>query len=80
MKVVLSVALVLISSVALAQQPSPESQALAQKLMAEINANIQCSAAGITLAQQLKDAQARIKALEDRYEPKTSEPKTPEKK
>lgn len=55
--------------------PTPESQALAQKLMAEINANIQCTTAGITLQQQLVAAQAKIKALEDKYEPKKEPPK-----
>jgi hypothetical protein len=55
--------------------PTPEAQALAQKLMSEINANIQCAAANITLNQQLTAAQAKIKALEDKYGPKKDVPK-----
>lgn len=55
--------------------PTPEAQALAQKLMAEINSNIQCGAAGITLQQQLAAANAKLKALEDKYEPKKDSPK-----
>lgn len=52
-----------ISSVAVAQQqPAPE-QALAQKLMAEINTGLQCTAAAITLQQQLIAAQAELKEL-----------------
>jgi hypothetical protein len=55
--------------------PTPEAQALAQKLMSEINANIQCAAANITLQQQFQAAQTKIKALEDKYEPKKDAPK-----
>lgn len=55
--------------------PTPEVQALGQKLMNEININIQCSATGISLQQQLSAAQAHIKSLEDKYEPKKSEEK-----
>lgn len=55
--------------------PTPEAQALAQKLMAEINANIACTAAGISLNQQLVAAQAEIKRLKDKPEPKKDEPK-----
>jgi hypothetical protein len=55
---------------ALAQQqpapPSPNEQALGQKLMAEINASIACGANLITANQALATAQARIKELEDK--------------
>lgn len=72
-------AILLFGSVAYAQTPgippTPEVQALAQKLMAEINANISCTAAGITLNQQLATMQAEIKRLKDKYEPATAEPK-----
>lgn len=55
--------------------PTPEAQALAQKLMAEINANITCTAAGISLNQQLAATQAEIKRLKDKSESKKDEPK-----
>jgi hypothetical protein len=51
---------------AFAQQPQqpPMEQALAGKLMAEINAGLQCSAGTVGLQQQLAAPQARIKELE----------------
>jgi hypothetical protein len=58
----------------LAQSPAPETQALAQKLMAEINAGIQCSSNAIALQQQVSADKARIKELEDKYEPKKDAP------
>lgn len=48
---------------ALAQQSAVE-QALGQRLMAEINANIQAAAMIIDLQRQLAAAQARVKELE----------------
>ncbi len=68
MKVLVFVACLLAPLPVLAQTPTPEVQALGQKLMAEINANIQCTTAGISLQQQLVAAQAQIKALQDKYE------------
>lgn len=55
--------------------PTPEAQALAQKLMSEINANIACSTNVITLQQQLAAAQAKIKALEEKAVPNKDAPK-----
>ena len=49
-----------------APPPSPEVQAIGQKLMAEINASVSCTAQAITLKQQLDMAQAELKALKDR--------------
>jgi len=57
----------------MAQQPasaSPEMQAIANKLMVEINAGIQCAAATIAIRQDLEKAQAEIKRLTDKYESK----------
>lgn len=68
--------LLVLTAPALAQQPSPpvSEQALAQKLMTEINAGIQCSATTITLQQQLAAAQAEIKELKAKM-PKDEPPK-----
>lgn len=71
----IAVLVCVVATVALAEQPSPESQALAQKLMGEINANIQCGASVITLQQQIAAKDAQIKALTDKYEPKKDEKK-----
>jgi len=42
---------------ALAQQPSPLERALSDKLLQEINASVQCSAALIVAQDKLKDAE-----------------------
>lgn len=49
-------------------------QALAQKLSAEISGGLQCSAALLANQQELLKAQARIKTLEEKYEPPVSKP------
>jgi hypothetical protein len=59
-----------ISAPAYAQQQTPMEQALAQKLTIEVNASLQCSAAQVTTQGQLQAAQARVKELQDKYEPK----------
>lgn len=51
----------LLTSTAFAQQQTPSEQALAQKLLEEVNANIQ-------LRIQLINAQAKIKELEEKQE------------
>lgn len=61
---------VTLASPGLAQQPSPIEQALSQRLGIEINAGVQAAAAIIDLQRQLSATQARIKALEEKYEPK----------
>jgi hypothetical protein len=67
-----------------ASLPSPNERAIGAKLMAEINAGLTCSAALITaqddvtrvqaqnksVQDELVKAQARIKELEAKYEPK----------
>jgi hypothetical protein len=70
MKLAVAVALVLLAVPALAQQQSPMEQALAQKLGIEVNASLQCSAAQITTQAELAKAQARVRELEAKYEPK----------
>lgn len=52
-----------LASPSLAQQSAVE-QALGQRLMAEINANIQAAAMIIDLQRQLAAAQARVKELD----------------
>ncbi len=47
---------------AIAQQPNNEAQAIGQKLIAEINLNIQCNTSLLTLQQE-------VKRLKDKYEP-----------
>lgn len=68
----LSFLLALLSSSALAQQPpsTPEAQALGAEIMAQLNAKLQCGTALITSQQALERAQAEIKRLTDKYEPK----------
>jgi hypothetical protein len=72
MKVITTIAIfLLIGSPAFAQQQqSPMEQALAQKLGIEVNASLQCSASLIAAQAQLTAAQARVKELEAKYEPK----------
>ena len=62
--------LLLLCGPAAAQQGTPQEQALAGKLVLEINSSLQCSAEAITL-------RAEVKRLTDKYEPKT-EPKKAE--
>jgi hypothetical protein len=62
---------------AFAQQAtsSPMEQALSVKLSNEVSMGLQCTASAITLQQNLQKAQERIKALEEKYEPKSDEKK-----
>lgn len=64
-------ALIFLATPAFAQQPpSVNERAISAKLMAEINAGLSCSASLISTQDELTKAQARIKELEDKYEPK----------
>lgn len=67
----LAIAFALLPSLAFGQQPTPETQALGQKLMSEINASITCNAQLITLQEKLTKANEEIAALK---EPKKPEP------
>lgn len=57
--------LLLLNASANAQQPppSPEVQAIGNRLLQEIQTGIQCSANAITLQQELEKARAEIKRL-----------------
>lgn len=67
----LAIIFCLLASQAFAQQQqTPKEQALAQRVGSEIGANIEANAIIIDLRQQLATAQARVKALEEKYEPK----------
>lgn len=59
--------------------PTPQVSALSQKLMQEINSNLQCTEQSVTLQQQLVSAQAEVKRLTDKYEAKPEEKAEPKK-
>lgn len=56
------------------QEQTPKDQALLTRLQTEIGVSLQCSEAYIGTQRVLTAAQARIKELEDKYEPKPVEP------
>lgn len=58
-----------------AQQPlpSPEIRALNMRVGTEINANLQCSTNSITLQDKLTAADAEVKRLTEKYEPKKAD-------
>ena len=60
-----------------ADQPTPQAQAMSQRLMQEINANLQCSTAAIELGQQLEHSKAEVARLLAKYEP--AKPEAPKK-
>ena len=62
--------LMLLISPAFAQQQSPEVRALSSRVIGEVNANIQCSVANNQLQDKLAAAEAEVKRLTDKYEPK----------
>lgn len=66
--------LLALSSCAFAEEQSPQLRALSAKLGAEINANLVCGAQAIDLQDKLAAAQADLKALKDKYEPKAPKP------
>lgn len=53
---------------------TPLEQALAGKLLAELNAGLKCVADDIGLQQRFAASEARVRELEAKYEPK-SDPK-----
>lgn len=62
---------ILLASVALArgqEQESPRVQALFGRVNSEVSANLQCVANAITLADQLKEAKQKVRALQEKYE------------
>ena len=63
---------ILISSPALSQpqsQPSPEVEALGQRLMSEIAQGVQCNTNAIALRRELDRVNAELRRLRDNYEP-----------
>lgn len=72
---ILAAIILLVVSGANAQEQSPNEEALGQRLNIEINANLKSMAMIIGLQRQLAAVQARVKALEDKYEPKADAPK-----
>lgn len=58
------------NAAAYAQQPSPpEVQALRQRVLIELNGNIQCATNMVDLQQQLAKSTEEVKRLTDKYEP-----------
>lgn len=74
----LAVVVLGLASPAYAQQlqlQSAQLEALYARINAEVNNNLQCNTVVIGADRQLKEAQARIKALEEKYEPAPPPPK-----
>ncbi len=62
----LALLLVLLASPALAQQPqTPEVEALSQRLIAEINASLQCSAGLISAKREIERLTAELAQLRE---------------
>lgn len=76
MKKILILAAGLLATPALAQQQQTSGeQALAAKLMQELQGGLNCSASLISVQADLAKAQARLKELEPKSETKPEEPK-----
>lgn len=60
--------LILIScpTAAIAQEASPEMQAMSGKIMREVSESLQCQAGSIKLAKENEALKARVKELEDK--------------
>lgn len=69
-RLVFTIVVLLIGS-GLATAQSPTESALGNRLIAELNASVQCSAELITVKASLAKAEARVKELEPKPEPKT---------
>ena len=63
------------SSLAQTPTPTPSEQACNMKLSSEITSGLQYTAALIMARNDLAKAQARVKELEDKYEPKKPDEK-----
>ena len=68
--VILLASAFLLTQSSFAQAPTPSEQACNMKLSSEITSGLQYTAALITARNDLARAQARVKELEDKYEPK----------
>ena len=69
---IIVIALLAIPGIAYAQQPPPDPQISAySQLLAEANARLTATARQVAMLEaQNKQLQARVKELEDKYEPK----------
>ena len=73
-RLAIALAILLLAAPAAAQQQAtPNEQALLAKITTEMNAGLQCTSALISATQAMAKAEARIKELEDKYEPKKAE-------
>lgn len=54
-------------------QESPQARALSDRVWAEVKSGVQCSMANYDLSDKLVAAQAEIKRLTEKYEPKPKE-------
>lgn len=59
-----------LASVALAAEPSPESRAMLDRIGMEVNANLQCTGANISLREKLSALESEVKRLTEKYETK----------
>lgn len=69
-KIIIATALLLSSAASAQQAVTPMEQALSGKLSNEISLGLQCTIANLTMQHDLVAARERIKALEEKYEPK----------
>lgn len=69
----LVVPFLMVSTAYAQEKQSPEVRALNMRVGAEINSNLQCSTAALTLQDQLQTAQAEVKRLTEKYEPKAKD-------
>lgn len=67
----------LLANAARAQEASPTLQALSQRLMSEINSNLQCSTNLIELQAKLTHAVADVDRLTAKYEPTKKQEQIP---
>ena len=57
------------------QKPSPELEAMGQKLMVEINAGIQCNANAIAGRNRITELETEVARLKAKYEPEAKDAK-----
>lgn len=72
--IIVGVGLIVHPGLAQQQPASPDVQACLAKLTTEMNSSLQVTSSLIAANQAMERAQARIKELEDKYEPKKAEP------
>lgn len=72
MRIWLPIALLLAALPVSAQQAQPTAQvrALSDRILRELNDNVACSTANNELKDKLASAEAEVKRLKDKYEPK----------